>query len=78
MHEDNDTNAAALHEIMQPLNVIRLSCGNVRARLSTSSGEDSDYVREKIARIEKQADRAAHLMHKWMQQQLDGGSTDRT
>lgn len=76
MHEGPETNAGFVHEIMQPLNVIRLSCGNIRARLSTSSGEESDYVRAKVARIEKQADRAAHMLHKWMQQQKDGDSTD--
>jgi nitrogen fixation/metabolism regulation signal transduction histidine kinase len=75
MHDDTETNAAALHEIMQPLNVIRLSCGNVRARLSTSSGNDLDYVREKIARIEEQASRAASLLQKWTQQQRDRDTT---
>lgn len=28
-----EIDAKTLHEIMQPLNIIRLSCGNIRARM---------------------------------------------
>ena len=76
MHDDYGTNAAVLHDILQPLNVIRLSCGNIRARLSLISDVDSDYVREKIARIEEQADRAADLMHKWALEQEERGTKE--
>ncbi len=76
MHDDNETNAKVLHDILQPLNVIRLSCGNIRARLLPTSDDDSDYVREKIIRIEEQANRATDLLRKWLMEQNEDIAKD--
>lgn len=62
MGKFNETDADALHEIMQPLNIIRLSCSNVRARLSAQSDDDAEYILRKILRIEEQTVRAAQLL----------------
>ncbi len=51
-----------LHEIMQPLNIIRLSCGNIRARISNRPSADSDYLIEKMVRIEEQVMRATKML----------------
>ena len=51
-----------LHEIIQPLNIIGLSCGAIRARFSDSSSDDAKYIVEKMARIEEQVIRATKLI----------------
>lgn len=51
-----------LHEIIQPLNIIGLSCGAIRARFSNHSNDDAKYIVEKIARIEEQVIRATKLI----------------
>jgi len=54
--------AKILHEIMQPLNIIRLSCSNIRTRMSNNSSEHSDYIFQKMERIEEQVIRATQLL----------------
>lgn len=54
--------AKMLHEIMQPLNIIRLSCSNIRTRMSNNSSEHSDYIFQKMERIEEQVIRATQLL----------------
>lgn len=58
----NELDSNTLHEIMQPLNIIRLSCGNIRARISNHPSENSDYLVEKMVRIEEQVVRATKLL----------------
>ena len=58
----NELDSKTLHEIMQPLNIIRLSCGNIRARISNRPGEETDYLIEKMVRIEEQVVRATKLL----------------
>jgi nitrogen fixation/metabolism regulation signal transduction histidine kinase len=51
-----------LHEIIQPLNIIGLSCGAIRARFSNNSSDDAQYIVEKMARIEEQVIRVTELI----------------
>lgn len=62
MHQTNKTNAKKLHEIKQPLNIIRLSCGNILARMSHYSSEDAQYLVKGLGRIEEQVIRATQLL----------------
>lgn len=62
MQSLNELDSKTLHEIMQPLNIIRLSCGNIRARVSNRPSEDSDYLIEKMVRIEEQVMRATKML----------------
>lgn len=72
MHRSTDVVAGKLHEIMQPLNVIRLSCGNIRVRMAGYSNEDAQYLLGKMIRIEEQVIRATHLL-----QELNKSNEDR-
>lgn len=58
----NEKDAKILHDMMQPLNVIRLSCGNMRARIGSYSTADTEYLAAKLTRIEEQVVRAAELL----------------
>lgn len=51
-----------LHDVMQPLNIIRLSCSNIRARIGNSPGDHSEYIFQKMERIEEQIVRATQLL----------------
>jgi hypothetical protein len=62
MTEMNEKDAKTLHDIMQPLNIIRLSCGNMRARIGGHSTGDTEYLLAKVTRIEEQVVRAAELL----------------
>jgi nitrogen fixation/metabolism regulation signal transduction histidine kinase len=62
MQSLNELDSKTLHEIMQPLNIIKLSCGNIRARMSNPPSEDSDYLIEKMVRIEEQVMRATKML----------------
>lgn len=62
MSKTIEEQAKMLHEIMQPLNIILLSCSNVRARISNNSGDHSDYIFQKMERIEEQVLRATQLL----------------
>jgi len=61
-----------LHEIMQPLNIIRLSCGNIRARMGGYSAEAAEYLIGKLTRIEEQVVRATELLQDLKRHNADG------
>lgn len=66
-----------LHEIMQPLNIIRLSCGNVRVRIASQTGEDAEYLLKKMERIEEQIVRATELLQELKHEnERDGDAED--
>jgi PAS domain S-box-containing protein len=51
------------HELNQPLNVIRMAAGNSRRRIkSQKSNKDTEYILEKLVRIEGQTSRAAAII----------------
>ncbi len=62
MSKATEEQAKMLHEIMQPLNIIRLSCSNIRTRVSNNPGDHSDYILQKMERIEEQVIRATQLL----------------
>ena len=53
---------ARFHDIAQPLNVIRLSCSNIRTRPFNDVENDKAYLDKKILRIEEQLDRLTALL----------------
>jgi hypothetical protein len=57
-----ELDAKTLHDVLQPLNIIRLSCGNIRARIGKYSTDDAEYLIAKVMRIEEQAVRATELL----------------
>ena len=57
-----DFDSKTLHDVLQPLNIIRLSCGNIRARMGKYSTDDAEYLIAKIIRIEEQVVRATELL----------------
>lgn len=62
--EEDDGNIA-LHELMQPLNIIRLCCGNIRDKVVRHIEEDqAAYLAAKLARIEEQVVRLNELLQK--------------
>jgi|GEM_PF-572152 nitrogen fixation/metabolism regulation signal transduction histidine kinase len=67
-----EIDAKTLHEIMQPLNIIRLSCGNIRARMGGYSAEDAEYLIGKLTRIEEQVVRATELLQDLKRHNADG------
>ena len=67
-----EIDAKTLHEIMQPLNIIRLSCGNIRARMAGYSAEDAEYLIAKLVRIEEQVVRATELLQDLKTRNEDG------
>jgi nitrogen fixation/metabolism regulation signal transduction histidine kinase len=67
-----EIDAKTLHEIMQPLNIIRLSCGNIRARMGGYSAEDAEYLVAKLTRIEEQVVRATELLQDLKRHNADG------
>jgi hypothetical protein len=53
-----------LHDARQPLNVINLSCANVRARMvNHRDATDPDYLLSKIAKIEKQIETESTILN---------------
>jgi hypothetical protein len=62
MSKTTEKQAKMLHEIMQPLNIVRLSCSNIRTRVSKNSGDHSEYILQKMDRIEEQIIRATQLL----------------
>ncbi len=67
-----ELDAKALHDIMQPLNIIRLSCGNIRARMAGYSTDDAEYLIAKLIRIEEQVVRATELLQDLKKRNADG------
>lgn len=56
---DSDRN---LHQLRQPLNVIRLATANLRRRIEPSLGaEDREYLVRKLEQIEKQIQRTIEI-----------------
>lgn len=52
----------ALHQLRQPLNVIRLATANLRKRIEPSLGEeDQEYLVRKLEQIEKQIQRTIEI-----------------
>ena len=76
MHRLNETDAKALHDIMQPLNIIRLSCGNIRTRMGSYSTEDAEYLIAKMVRIEEQVVRATELLQELKKRSEEDGPPD--
>lgn len=61
MRQRTDLVNASLHNLQQPLNVIRLASGNIRARLVPQLlEEEANYLNEKLDRIDNQVLRAAN------------------
>ena len=61
MRQRADSVDEALHDLQQPLNVIRLASGNIRARLVPQLlEEEANYLNEKLDRIDNQVLRAAN------------------
>ena len=54
--------AEKLHQIIQPLNVIQMSCGNIRTHMLRDANIDPQYVIDKVDRIEEQIARAMQLL----------------
>lgn len=53
----------ALHELKQPLNVIRLAGGNIRSRIGQRlDPADAAYLSDKLDRMEQQTERAATII----------------
>jgi nitrogen fixation/metabolism regulation signal transduction histidine kinase len=61
---DNSENGGSkLHQLMQPLNIIRLSCGNIRVRIAKALDEENaEYLNAKLDRIEEQVTRLNQLL----------------
>lgn len=56
---------AMFHELLQPLNVIRLASENARNRLTArASSHDVEYLTGKLDRIDTQALRASEIIEK--------------
>lgn len=52
----------ALHQLRQPLNVIRLAAANLRKRIEPSlNEEDREYLARKLEQIEKQIQRTIEI-----------------
>lgn len=73
MSRMNEKDAKILHDLMQPLNIIRLSCGNIRARMGRYSTADTEYLVAKLTRIEEQVVRAAELLQDLKKRNEDDG-----
>jgi nitrogen fixation/metabolism regulation signal transduction histidine kinase len=76
MKKLQNVDAKILHDIMQPLNIIRLSCGNIRARMENASTDEAEYLIAKVARIEEQVVRATELLQNLKTQVDDNGAAE--
>ena len=62
-HDEIQQVIGLLHDARQPLNVMNLSCANVRARTARNSGEvDPEHLLLKIGRIEQQIEKESRLL----------------
>ena len=58
-----ENGGSKLHQLMQPLNIIMLSCGNIRVRIAkTLNDADAEYLNAKLDRIEEQVTRLNQLL----------------
>lgn len=76
MKKLQNVDAKILHDIMQPLNIIRLSCGNIRARMENTSTDEAEYLIAKVMRIEEQVVRATELLQNLKTQADDNGAAE--
>lgn len=76
MSGHREMDAEALHAVMQPLNIIRLSCGNIRTRVGTYSTDDAEYLIAKLMRIEEQVVRATELLQDLRKRNDDDASAE--
>lgn len=76
MKKLHNVDAKILHDIMQPLNIIRLSCGNIRARMENTSTDEAEYLIAKVMRIEEQVVRATELLQNLKTQVDDNGAAE--
>ncbi|WRH76353.1 MAG: hypothetical protein RSE16_02485 [Sphingobium sp.] len=61
-----------MHELMQPLNIIRLCCGNIRDRLGAKLEEvDAEHLASKLGRIEEQVVRMNELLRELYRQETE-------
>lgn len=61
-----------MHELMQPLNIIRLCCGNIRDRLGAKLEEvDAEHLALKLGRIEEQVVRMNELLRELYRQETE-------
>ncbi len=57
---------------MQPLNIIRLCCGNIRDRIGTKLEEaDAEHLASKLGRIEEQVVRMNELLRELYRQETE-------
>ena len=57
----------ALHDLKQPLNIIRLANGNLRHRIAPVLNDaDAQYLDAKLNRVEEQVQRAADMIEALM------------
>lgn len=64
-HDEKSDSNIAFHEMMQPLNIIRLCCGNIRDRFAGRTDEaEVAYLSAKLDRIEEQVVRLNALLQK--------------
>lgn len=57
-----ETSQVSVHDLTQPLNVIRLASGNIRIRIIPELPEaEAAYLASKLHRIEHQIDRIAAM-----------------
>lgn len=76
MSGHREIHAETLHAVMQPLNIIRLSCGNIRTRVGTYSTDDAEYLIAKLMRIEEQVVRATELLQDLRKRNDDDASAE--
>lgn len=66
MKHNSDQVAAAhitVHDLAQPLNVIRLTAANIRSRLmSKLASAEADFLAQKLDKIDRQIERTAALL----------------
>lgn len=71
----HETDVEKLHQIVQPLNVIQMTCGNIRVRMSGNASDDALYVIDKVERIEGQLARATQLLQELTESADDNGAS---
>lgn len=76
MNKSQELDAKTLHDVLQPLNIIRLSCGNIRARMGDYTTDDAIYLITKLMRIEEQVVRATELLQDLKRHNADDTSVE--
>lgn len=61
--EEDPKSVPLAHDLRQPMNIIRLACGNLRVRLLPELDPDiAAYLEQKLDRIEQQVERMNGLI----------------